>query len=66
MISWALLEQSIAQPVERDAITSVWSPKMRQGVRGEGARGDVEDGGGELARRSCTCWGSSAGGPARR
>ena len=28
MTSWELFEQSIAQPVERQAMTSEWSPKI--------------------------------------
>ncbi len=28
MTSWALLEASMAKPVERQAMTSEWSPKM--------------------------------------
>ena len=43
------LDASIANPVDRAAITSLWSPKIDKRVRRDGAGGDVDHGGRELA-----------------
>jgi len=38
----------MAKPVLRTDITSEWSPKNREGVGGQGARRNMEGGGGKL------------------
>ena len=49
MASCTLLEASMAKPVWRQAITSAWSPKMRQRVRGQRAGAYVEHAGQQFA-----------------
>ena len=66
MTSWTLLEQNMAQPVERQDMTSEWSPKM---FRAPGRRWHGRRHGRpwrSARRRSCTCWGSSAADPGWR
>ena len=52
MTSCTELEDSMAKPVERAAMTSLMVAEDGERVGGQGAGGDVEHRGGELARRS--------------
>jgi hypothetical protein len=65
MTSCTLFEASMAKPVWRTGHDVGVVAEDRQALAGQRA-GETWKTVGSVRRRSCTCWGSSAAGPARR